>query len=194
MAKVDLTPDEMFQIRRQLRLTQRALASELGVKQERYRAWEAGDSRIPDYLGPAMYQLAQPVSAQQPLSPDHIVALRYDLGLTMKAFAARLGTDFHTVQSWIDGRESPPPYFLRKLHDLRASIGTDASVPVLTKQELKELRLRTGLNIYKFAERVGASASEILEGESGYRMVRPRTNRAMVELRNELDRADESSG
>ena len=79
------------------------------------------------------------------------------------------------------------------MHELRRSIRTEDSVPVLSERELKELRARTGLNIYKFAERVGASASEILEGESGYRMVRPRTNRALVGLRDELD-AGEKSG
>jgi DNA-binding transcriptional regulator YiaG len=192
VTKIDLTPDQMFQIRRQLRLTQRALARELGVKQERYRAWEAGDSRIPDDLGPAMQLLAEPVPPQSPMPADAIVSLRYDLGLTMKSFAALLGTDFQTVQDWIDGRDSPSPYFLRKMHELRSSIGVEGSVPVLSESELKELRARTGLNIYKFAERVGASASEILEGESGYRMVRPRTNRALVGLRDELDAGEKS--
>jgi DNA-binding transcriptional regulator YiaG len=114
--------------------------------------------------------------------------LRYDLGLTAKNFAASLGTEFSAYQDWIAGRSTPSPYFLRKMHELRAGIGTADSVPVLTPDELRAIRAASGLNIYKFAARVDASASEILEGENGARMVRPQTNRKLVAFRDELAR------
>ncbi len=188
MSRDFLTPEEMLQIRRGLGLTQRAVAKELGVKQERYRSWEAGDTRIPADLGPVMYALVDSTPPQEPMTVDDILALRYDLGLTAKNFAASLGTDFNSYQDWITGRTSPSPYFLQKMHELRAGIGTDNSVPVLTPEELRQIRTASGLNIYKFAALVDASASEILEGENGARMVRPQTNRKLAALRDEMSR------
>lgn len=188
MSKEFMTPDEMLRIRRGLGLTQRAVAIELGVKQERYRSWEAGDTRIPTDLGPMMYALINATPPQPSMSVDEIIALRYDLGLTAKNFAALLGTDFATYQDWINGRSTPPPFFLKKMHELRAGIGTEDSVPVLGADEIKALRAASGLNIYKFAAKVDASASEILEGENGARMVRPQTNRKLNAYRDELIR------
>lgn len=183
-----LSPEEMLRIRRDLGLTQRAIAHELGVKQERYRAWEAGDTRIPPELGAAMHALIDATPAQPPLAPDEIVALRYDLGLTAKNFAAQIGTDFRAYQDWIAGRSVPSNHFLQKMHEMRAGIGAGHSVPVLTPDEIRQIRSASGLNIYKFAARVDASASEILEGENGQRMVRPQTNRKLVSYRDELAR------
>ena len=189
MSRDFLTPEEMLRIRRGLGLTQRAVANELGVKQERYRSWEAGDTRIPSDLGPMLYALVNSTPPQAPLSADEIVALRYYMGLTAKNFAALLGTDFSAYQDWISGRSSPSPFFLRKMHELRSNLDPEQSVPVLTPEELKEIRAASGLNIYKFAARVDASASEILEGENGARMVRPQTNRNLFAYRAELKKS-----
>ncbi|MDQ2682248.1 MAG: hypothetical protein M3Y37_01850, partial [Chloroflexota bacterium] len=125
---------------------------------------------------------------QTPLTAGEILALRYDLGMTAKNFAATLGTEFRMYEDWIAGKATPPDYFLKRMHEMRASIGTANSVPVLAPEEIREIRAASGLNIYKFAARVDASASEILEGESGSRMVRPQTNRNLVALREVLAR------
>lgn len=188
MTRETMTPEEMLRIRRGLGLTQRAVAIELGVKQERYRSWEAGDTRIPSDLGPQMYALINATPPQDPMSVDEIIALRYDLGLTAKNFAALVGTDFSTYQDWITGRGAPQPFFLRKMHELRAGIHASDSVRVLSPEQIREMRTASGLNIYKFAAKVDASASEILEGENGTRMVRPLTNRKLNAYRDELIR------
>ncbi len=189
-----LTPEEMLEIRRGLGLTQRAIAQELGVKQERYRSWEAGDTRIPADLGPVMRALQGATPSQRPLSPAEILSLRYDLGMTAKNFAATLGTEFRLYEEWVAGKSAPTDYFLMRMHEMRASIGTANSVPVLAPDEIRAIRAASGLNIYKFAARVDASASEILEGESGSRMVRPQTNRNLVALRGQLAHEEAGAG
>jgi transcriptional regulator with XRE-family HTH domain len=51
--------------------------------------------------------------------------LRKHLGLTQEQFAQKVGVTYSTVNHWENGKRSPQPFLLRRLHEMKHEL--DAS-------------------------------------------------------------------
>ncbi len=48
--------------------------------------------------------------------------LRRRLGITQEQFAREVGVTYSTVNNWENGKRTPQPFLLRRLHEMKAEL------------------------------------------------------------------------
>lgn len=170
-------------------LTQRTLGQKLGVRSESVAAWESARSRPQDRHWPTLLSLLG-----EDLLPDgetpvaRLEASRRRLGLSRKAFAARVGLDEGSICRWVRGGRQPSPWMAGRIEAILSELqggpptaGTESSyfdltrwrrtpppgvIPVTLGERLRARRLRLGLSQTEVGRLVGVSRSAVQRWES----------------------------
>jgi transcriptional regulator with XRE-family HTH domain len=82
--------------------------------------------------------------------PTLVKSLRQRLGLTQEQFAHEVGVTFSTANQWENGRRRPQPFLLKRLLEMKATLGVGSAGP-LAREEAQDFK--RGWDVVNAAER-----------------------------------------
>ncbi|MDY0282759.1 MAG: hypothetical protein RBR35_19680 [Salinivirgaceae bacterium] len=161
-----------YTYRKHLGLSQTAAAHRVGVPQQKWAAWEAGDRAAPMWV----LQKVCPEVAPPDVTADHLKFFRRHLGLAITKAAELCGVSYHLWRSWEKGYSRPPAGFVFVLRNALK----DPSTRPMTPLQLQRFRKTHNVTRAYVAEHFGVCEDTVAGWELGMEAM-------PVDMRERLD-------
>ena len=183
--------------RKQLGLTQKELAGQVGVSTATVSLWETGQTtpsfrarrKVLDLLNKEGLADEMVSLNQHELLKDLLVTRRKQLGLTQKEFAEKLQVSQAAISIWEKGGTEPRPGTKRRLLKILQDLPVSKSAVEASRGDLPQWiasrRQRKGLTQKDLAQKLETSHSTVSLWENGKIIPRPATQRRILELLGE---------